>query len=86
MSMTVTCVIEDSHGLIGIAANERAAKQMLIDTDWVNEHSQLWIQEEDEWCSLLEMYGENWLEEFLNFTKDQLEDMDYFLETWEVCE
>ena len=84
--MTVICIVEDNHGLIGIAVDERTAKQMLIDTDWVNEYSELWIQKEDEWRSLLEMYGENWSEEFLNFTKDQLENMGFFLETWEVCE
>lgn len=84
--MTVICVVEDSHGLIGIAANEKAAKQWLIDTDWVSEYSELWIREKDEWSSLLEMYGENWSEEFFKFTKGQLEDMGFFFETWEVCE
>lgn len=84
--MTVICIVEDSHGLIGIAANEKVAKQWLIDTDWVSEYSELWIREKDEWSSLLEMYGENWSEEFFKFTKGQLEDMGFFFETWEVCE
>lgn len=84
--MTVICIVEDNHGLIGIAATEKAAKQWLIDTDWVSEYSELWVREEDEWRSLLELYGENWSEEFFKFTKDQLEDMGFFFETWEVCE
>lgn len=67
--MTVICVVEDNHGLIGIAANEKAAKQWLIDTDWVSEYSELWIWEKDEWSSLLEMYGEIGRKNFSNSLK-----------------
>lgn len=89
--MMVICIVEDNHGLIGIAANEKAAKQWLIDTDWVNSGIDIWIRNESEgdgghYASLKEQYGDNWEESFLAMNSDQLEDMGFFLETWEVCE
>ena len=84
--MTVIVIKEECHGVIGVAANERAAKQMLIDIDWVNKYSELWSEEKLKWISLVELYGKNWLEEFLNFTKKQMEDMGYYLREEEVYE
>lgn len=89
--MTVICIVEDSHGLIGIAANEKAAKQFLLDTDWVKANSDIWCLDESErygghYASLTNLYGENWKEKFFAMDKGQLENMGFFLEKWEVCE
>lgn len=89
--MTVICIVEDSHGLIGIAANEKAAKQFLLDSEWVKANSDIWCLDESErygghYASLTDLYGENWKEKFFAMDKGQLENMGFFLEKWEVCE
>ena len=86
MSMKIIVIDEECHGAIGYAMNKRAAKQFLIDTDWVSEHSTRWSEEKQKWESLEEVYGENWSEEFLNFTEEQMEDMGYYLQEEEVYE
>lgn len=86
MSIKIIVIDEECHGIIGYAMNKRAAKQYLIDTDWISEHSELWNEEKQEWESLAELYGENWLETFLNFTEEQMEDMGYYLHEEEVYE
>lgn len=86
MSMKIIVIDEECHGVIGYTMNKRAAKQFLIDTDWVDEHSKLWNEEEQKWKSLEELYGGNWSEEFLNFTDEQMEDLGYYLQEEEVYE
>ena len=90
-SMTVICIVEDNHGLIGIAANEKAAKQFLLDSEWVKAGTEIWCRDENErygghYVSLIDLYGENWEEKFFAMSEGQLEDMGFFLETWEVCD
>lgn len=89
--MTVICIVEDNHGLIGIAATEKAAKQFLLDSEWVTAGTEIWCHDESkpyggDYTCLIDLYGENWKEKFFAMDKGQLEDMGFFFETWEVCE
>lgn len=89
--MTVFTIVEDNYGLIGIAANERAVKQFLLDADWVNSDTDIWIRNKSEkydghYTSLKEQYGNNWEESFFAMNANQLEDMGFFIHEEEVYE
>ena len=89
--MNVIIIKEESHGTIGVAASETAAKQFLLENDWVNAYAMLYVEErEDEdgehWFPLIDLYGENWKETYMNFDVDRLEDMGFYFREEEVYE
>lgn len=89
--MTIYVVSEDNHGEIIYAASEEAAKRALIDTDWVDLGSTIWIENKEEkygghYMSLQELYGENWKEEFMKMDSDALECMGFYIREYEVYE
>ena len=89
--MTIFIVSEENHGEIIYAATEEAAKRALIDTDWVDFGSTIWIENKEEkygghYMSLQELYGENWKEEFMKMDSEALENMGFYISDQEVWE
>jgi len=75
--MTVICIYEDNHGLIGIAKDYTSAIKYLIDgTDWLDED-----EITDEGLSVGEKFGENWKESIYNLGIKEFNDifLDRFL-------
>lgn len=89
--MNVVLIKEDNHGCIGVAVSMAAAKRFLLANNWVNAYTMLYVEErEDEegehWFPLIDLYGENWKEAYLNFDTDLLADMGYCFWEEEVYE
>ena len=80
--MKVVSIESEPHGYLALAKDGEAARQWLIDTEWITEHSELWIEEEEKWYSLAELYGEEWMDKVLSFTDEQMEDLGFYL-SWE---
>ena len=88
---TVVVVSEESHGTIGVATSMTAAKCFLLANNWVTAYTTLYVREredEDEghWSFLIDLYGENWKEAYMNFDADHLADMGFYLREEEVYE
>lgn len=89
--MTIYIVSEDNHGEIIYAASEEAAKRALLETDWVRQYNDIWVENEEEKygghnTTLMELYGENWKEEFLKMDDEALERMGFYIRDYEVWE
>jgi hypothetical protein len=89
--MKVYIVVEDSHGQIGVAASRKAAKQWLVSSNWVNQHSDIWCPDGNErwgghYITLDDLYGENWKEKFLQSSDELLENMGFFINEEELIE
>ena len=89
--MTIFVVSEENHGEIIYAATEEAAKRALIDTNWVGQQNDIWIENKEEKygghnTTLEQLYGENWKEEFMKMDSDALECMNFYINEYEVCE
>ena len=82
--MNVIFIDSEPHGFLALAKDERAAKQWLIDAEWITEHSEMWKEEEKQRRSLAELYGEDWLEAYFNFTDEQMEELGFYLKEEEV--
>ena len=71
----IVIISEEGHGIIGAASNFEKAKQFLLENGWVDEL----------WCGymgapLIEIFGENWQENFLELSKDDFDETFYFSE------
>lgn len=84
--MEIVVIYEDNHGFIGVAANYKAAKQWLIRKGWVDQHSDIYNHDTSKWESLVELYGESWKEVYMNFDKEDMENMGFYLEDKELIE
>ena len=87
--MTIYVVSEENHGEIIYAASEEAAKRALLETNWVDSGTDIWIENEGEKYgghheSLLNLYGENWEEEFMKMDSEALERMGFYIHDYEV--
>lgn len=83
--MEVIVIAEECHGLIGIAANLKAAKQWLIHEGWVDGGTDFWSDAYKS-SSLKELYGENWKEVYMNFDEEDMECMGFYLDSRELIE
>lgn len=73
----IILIEEDNHGIIGVAKNYSSAIDFLIDTDWLDENFEVWVDNEDYLTqSIKEKLGEEWvaiirddwdIEQFNNF-------------------
>lgn len=86
---TVFLIYEDDHGIIGVAASFKAAKQFLLHHKWVTEHTCTWVNDQfnedgNHYFSLNEAYGDNWKEAFLNFSKGELGNMGFCVQEKEL--
>lgn len=89
--MTIYVISEDNHGEIIYAVSEESAKRALIETNWVEGATDIWIVNEKEkygghYESLLGLYGENWKEEFMKMDDEALERMGFYIHNYEVWE
>ena len=89
--MVVYLVSEENHGQIGVAASRKAALQWLIATEWVTRYSEIWCPDDNaRWGGyerpLDDLYGENWKEEFMGFSAEQLENMGIYISEEELIE
>lgn len=71
----IVFIDEECHGIIGAASNFYKAKQFLLESGWVDEL----------WCGymgvpLIEVFGENWQEKFLELSEDDFDGSFYFSE------
>lgn len=69
----IVFIDEECHGIIGAASNFYKAKQFLLKSGWVNKL----------WCGymgapLIEIFGENWQEKFLELSEEDLDGSFYF--------
>ena len=85
----VIIVNEENHGTIFVAANEEAAKRALLETDWVDNYSSIYMEDRvnefnNHFLSLEEIYGENWQEAFMGFNAEQMENMGFYFREVEV--
>lgn len=69
----IVFIDEECHGIIGAASNFYKAKQFLLESGWVNEL----------WCGytgapLIEIFGENWQEKFLELSENDFDGSFYF--------
>lgn len=92
--MTITVVIEENHGPIIYAKSDDAAKRALLETNWVDEFSDVWcpdmsedaLMDAGDFRALKDVYGDNWKEQYLSFDHTKLELMGYHFYTVELYE
>lgn len=85
--MKVFIVRDEDHGSLFVAANLGVVKRELIRTNWVHGHSLVWnCEKHDYWDSLLEVYGENWRESFMDFGVEDLENLGIYVKEIEVVQ
>ena len=87
--MEVVIIKEENHGIIGVATSEIAAKRYLLATNWITAYTMLYVEERENedgehWFPLIELYGENWKEVYMNFDTDLLADMGFYFREEEV--
>ena len=82
--MEIIVIYEDNHGIIGVATTNKAAKQWLIRKGWVDQYSDIYNPDTSKWESLKELYGENWKEAYMNFDKEEMECMGFYLKEKEL--
>lgn len=87
---TVFLIYEDDRA-IGVATSFKAAKQFLLRHEWVTEHTYIWVNDRlnedgDHYFRLNEVYGDNWEEAFLNFSKGELGNTSFCIQERELYE
>ncbi len=59
----VYLIEEENHGMIGVAKNYSSAIDFLVDSDWLDEKFEVWVDNEDYLTqSIKDKLGENWKE------------------------
>ena len=84
--MEIIIISEENHGFIGVATTDKAMKQWLIREGWVDQYSDIYNHDTSKWESLEELYGENWKEVYMNFDKEDMENMGFYLHDDELIE
>ena len=64
--MTVIQIHEDSHGLIGIAKDYKSALDFLVNNNWIEDSTEVWIGPA-EWARLDEARGKDWFDKMVNW-------------------
>ena len=75
----VILISEENHGTIGVAINEKIAKQWLLDTEWITGYTEVWMPQLQERSFLCDLYGEKWKEEYMKFDVGQMENLGFYL-------
>ena len=84
--MEIVIISEDNHGVIGTATTDKAAKQWLIREGWVDKYSEIWNPDTDENHTLIEVYGDNWENAYINFDREYMECMGFYFHDEELIE
>ena len=61
----VILIMEDNHGLIGVANNYYNAVKWLIENAWLNSFDDVYV-EDNKWETIVDVFGENWEDLILN--------------------
>ena len=72
--MKVVVISEECHGEIGIAKDFNKAKDFLIEKDWINSDTELYVEEKDGWFPINEILGEDWENQIRNMTEEDFVD------------
>lgn len=85
----IILVREENHGTILAAVSEDAAKRALLETDWVDSYSSIYMEDRvnefnNHFLSLEEIYGENWKEEYMKFDESQMENLGFYFRKVEL--
>ena len=68
----VYLIEEENHGMIGVAKNYSSAIDFLVDSDWLDEKFEVWVDNEDYLTQTIkEKLGENWSEVILAWDTEQ---------------
>ena len=68
----VYLIEEENHGMISVAKDYPSAVQFLIDSDWLSENYEVWVDNEDYLTQTIkEKLGENWSEVILTWDTEQ---------------
>lgn len=71
--MKIILVNEECHGLIGVAKDYSAAVRFLIDKDWLNDYTEIWVRDGD-YRRLIDVLGEDWADKMTNWGLDNFND------------
>lgn len=80
--MNVVIINEDNHGLIGIALNYYNAVKWLIDKHWIDDDTEVYDYDTEEWRTVKEVLGADWASLMLN---DENWNLDRFNDFWGCC-
>lgn len=76
----VIVISEECHGTIGVAENFQKAKEYLLESGWVNEFWDYYAPGTDFSVPIVDAFGENWQEKFLEMDKNDFDGSFYFYE------
>lgn len=86
--MTVFAVHEECHGLVGTcAANVESMVGFLIETEWIHEKFQIYVEKLNQRVSLRAYFGEHWEDRLREMTVDELKEVfdgDFYFEKLDV--
>lgn len=74
--MQVVKISEDNHGFLGVAKDYKSAIQFLIEEDWINEATEIYVDVEGGWIRLDE-YFDDWEFEIKNMSRESFDDLFY---------
>lgn len=74
--MQVVKISEDNHGFLGVAKDYKSAIQFLIEEDWINEATEIYVDVEGGWLRLDE-YFDDWEFEIKNMSRESFDDLFY---------
>lgn len=82
MSKEVIIINEDNHGRIGVALNYYHAVKWLIDRHWIDDDTEVYNYDTEEWRTVKEVLGADWASLMLN---DENWNFDRFNDFWDDC-
>ena len=74
--MKVITINEDNHGFLGVAKDYKSAIQFLIEEDWINEATEIYVDVEGGWLRLDE-YFDDWKSEIENMSREYFDGLFY---------
>ena len=86
--MEIILISEENHGLIGCVASEKDVMPWLTRENWVNQYTELYNQDTDDYETIKDKYGLTWFQSLSKMNLDKLaEALDYtfsfeFIEVW----
>ena len=84
--MKAILISEDNHGTIGVATTDKAAKKWLIDSGWIASYNEVWNSDTCTTSTLYDLYGDDWEAKYMEFDRDQMEDLGFFLREMDMAE
>ena len=55
--MKAIVINEDNHGFIGLAKDYPRAVKFLIDNGWLDDYTEVWVQDNEDWADKMENWG-----------------------------